>query len=80
MGSSKADFYTKWGDIVYKIFIVEDDKALCNNIKEGISKWGYEGIVVENFEDILQGVAKHNPHLYGYKPALFWWILLVQKD
>jgi len=42
---------------------VEDDKALCNNIKEGISKWGYEGIVVENFEDILQGVAKHNPHL-----------------
>ncbi|HHV72007.1 MAG TPA: response regulator transcription factor [Clostridia bacterium] len=48
---------------MYKIFIVEDDKALCNNIKEGISKWGYEGIVVENFEDILQGVAKHNPHL-----------------
>ncbi len=39
---------------MYKIFIVEDDKALCNNIKEGISKWGYEGIAVENFEDMYE--------------------------
>ena len=48
---------------MYKILIVEDDKALCNNIKEGISKWGFEAVSIENFENILQEFAKHNPHL-----------------
>jgi len=48
---------------MYKILIVEDDKALCNNIKEGISKWGFDGIIIEKFDDILQEFAKHNPHL-----------------
>ncbi len=48
---------------MYKILIVEDDIALCNNIREGISKWNFEGVIVENFYDILQEFAKHNPHL-----------------
>ena len=48
---------------MYKILIVEDDKALCNNIKESISKWNFEGIAVQNFEDILKEFVKHNPHL-----------------
>lgn len=48
---------------MYKILIVEDDKALCNNIKEGISKWNFEGVAAQNFEDILQEYAKHSPHL-----------------
>jgi len=48
---------------VYKILIVEDDKALCNNIKASISKWNFEGIAVQNFEDILKEFVKHNPHL-----------------
>ncbi|SDW91880.1 response regulator transcription factor [Tepidimicrobium xylanilyticum] len=48
---------------MYKILIVEDDKTLCNNIKEGISKWSFNGVAVEDFEDILQEFAKHNPHL-----------------
>jgi len=48
---------------MYKILIVEDDKALCDNIREGISKWNFEGVAAQNFEDILQEYAKHNPHL-----------------
>ncbi len=48
---------------MYKILIVEDDKALCNNIKEGLSKWDFEGVAAEDFEDILKEFAKHNPHL-----------------
>ena len=48
---------------MYKILIVEDDKALCNNIKASISKWNFEGIAVQNFEDILKEFVKHNPHL-----------------
>lgn len=46
-----------------KVLIVEDDKTLCNSIKEGIAKWGFDGISVENFEDILQEFIKHEPHL-----------------
>jgi len=48
---------------MYKIFIVEDDKALCNNIKEGIAKWNFDVATAQNFEDILQEFAKYNPHL-----------------
>ena len=48
---------------MYRVLVVEDDKVLCDNIKEGISRWGFEGIAVENFADILQEFARHNPHL-----------------
>ena len=48
---------------MYKILIVEDDKALCDNISEGIFKWGFDTVSIENFENILEEFAKHNPHL-----------------
>ena len=48
---------------MYKIFIVEDDKVLCNNIEEGIAKWGFSVVSIENFENVLEEFAKHNPHL-----------------
>lgn len=48
---------------MYKILIVEDDKALCNNIGEGIIRWGFDVISIENFENVLEEFAKHNPHL-----------------
>ncbi len=46
---------------MYKILIVEDDKALCNNIGEGIIRWGFDVISIENFENVLEEFAKHNP-------------------
>ncbi|WP_416198639.1 MAG: DNA-binding response regulator, OmpR family, contains REC and winged-helix (WHTH) domain [Sporanaerobacter sp.] len=48
---------------MYKILIVEDDKILCDNIKQGISKWGYDAFSIENFENVLEEFAKYNPHL-----------------
>lgn len=48
---------------MYKILIVEDDKVLCNNIEEGIAKWGFDVISIGNFENVLEEFAKHNPHL-----------------
>ncbi|QQY79651.1 response regulator transcription factor [Keratinibaculum paraultunense] len=48
---------------MYKILIVEDNKVLCNNIEEGIIKWGFDVISIENFENVLEECAKHNPHL-----------------
>ena len=48
---------------MYKILIVEDDKALCENIKGEISKWGFDTVSIENFENVLEEFAKHSPHL-----------------
>mgnify|MGYP000899912470 CR=1 FL=1 len=41
---------------MYKILIIEDDRSLCNHIKEGISKWNFEGIGVQNFEEIYRNL------------------------
>ena len=46
-----------------KILIVEDDKALCNNIEEGIANWGFDIVSIESFENVLEEFAKHNPNL-----------------
>lgn len=48
---------------MYKILIIEDDKSLCNNIEEGIYKWGFDIASIENFENILEEFAKYKPHL-----------------
>ncbi|SJZ74897.1 response regulator transcription factor [Garciella nitratireducens] len=48
---------------MYKILIVEDDRSLCNNIEEGIAKWGFDVVSIESFENVLEEFAKHNPHL-----------------
>jgi len=63
---------------MYKILIVEDNKVLCNNIEEGIIKWGFDVISIENFENVLEEFAKHNPHLVimdinlPYFDGLYW--------
>lgn len=46
-----------------KILIVEDDKDLCNNIEEGIAKWGFDVVSIESFENVLEEFAKYNPNL-----------------
>ena len=48
---------------MYKILIVEDDLALCANIREGLNKWKFGTAVVEDFEDVLKSFARHKPHL-----------------
>lgn len=48
---------------MYKIMIIEDDPSLSAKIGEGLSRWGFNAIEVENFEDIMGEFAKHNPQL-----------------
>lgn len=48
---------------MYKILIVEDDKALSNKIKEGIRKWGFQGVNIEDFKDIVKEFVRNKPHL-----------------
>lgn len=69
---------------MYKILIIEDDKALCKNIKEGISKWGFEPVSIENFKNILEEFAEYNPHLIVMDINLpyfdgFYWCKKIRK-
>lgn len=48
---------------MYKIMIIEDDITLCSEIAEGLTRWGFDAIVVKNFEEIFNEFAKNNPHL-----------------
>ncbi|MGV8982186.1 response regulator transcription factor [Clostridium sp.] len=48
---------------MYKIMIVEDDKALCTNMNEMLIKWGFNTAVVDNFENITSEFAIKKPDL-----------------
>ncbi|GCD09290.1 response regulator transcription factor [Clostridium tagluense] len=48
---------------MYKIMIVEDDKALCTNMNEMLIKWGFDAVAVDNFENITAEFAAKEPHL-----------------
>src|SRR5699024_9816035 len=64
--------------------LIDDDKALCKNIKEGISKWGFEPVSIENFKNILEEFAEYNPHLIVMDINLpyfdgFYWCKKIRK-
>lgn len=48
---------------MYKIMIIEDNKSLGDEIQYGLYKWGFETIIVDNFENVLQDFVSNNPHL-----------------
>ena len=48
---------------MYKLMIVEDDKALCTNINEILLKWGFEMAAVNNFENIVAEFVINKPNL-----------------
>ncbi len=47
----------------YKIYIVEDDLSISTLLQEYIAKYGFEVIVVKNFEEIMTGFNECNPDL-----------------
>jgi DNA-binding response OmpR family regulator len=48
---------------MYKIMIIEDDTALCNEIAKGLSKWDFKTILIEQFDNLLNDFSKNDPHL-----------------
>ena len=48
---------------MYKIMIVEDDKALSSNMNEMLSKWGFDTAPLENFENIASEFVNAKPNL-----------------
>ncbi|WKA52944.1 response regulator transcription factor [Planococcus liqunii] len=46
-----------------KIFIVEDDAAIFQSLKEGLEKWGMQVVGPANFQEVLSTFLKEQPQL-----------------
>ncbi|MDZ4417351.1 response regulator transcription factor [Bacillus cereus] len=48
---------------MYKIMIIEDDQKISKLLKSYINKYGYEGYITEDFENVLTNFEKIHPDL-----------------
>ncbi|MDR4174225.1 response regulator, partial [Bacillus nitratireducens] len=48
---------------MYKIMIVEDDQKISKLLQSYINKYGYEGNITEDFENVLDNFVKIQPDL-----------------
>ncbi len=48
---------------MFKVLIVEDDKKIRTIIMDNLKKWGFQGISINNFEDVLNCFLEVQPHL-----------------
>lgn len=48
---------------MYKIFIVEDDFTISNQIKMQIDSWGYESKIVSDFQNVVYEFIEYSPSL-----------------
>ncbi|MCH5300752.1 MAG: response regulator transcription factor [Ruminococcus sp.] len=48
---------------MYKIFIVEDDFTISNQIKMQIDSWGYESKIVSDFQNVVSEFIEYSPSL-----------------
>jgi len=48
---------------MYKIFIVEDDPVFRESLSRQLSKRGYQVLLAENFQNILEQFEEYQPHL-----------------
>jgi len=48
---------------MYKIFLVEDDNVIANQVEKHLSSWNYEVIIAKDFHDIMSDFAKSEADL-----------------
>lgn len=48
---------------MYRIFLVEDDRAIASAVVDQLMAWGMEARAAENFQDVLGEFAAYEPHL-----------------
>ena len=46
-----------------KILIVEDDPAIAGVVRSQVDAWGYEGAVVEDFQNVLEQFLQWKPQM-----------------
>ena len=63
---------------MFKIFVVDDSKIISEKLKEELEKWGFEIILVDDFEKVIDIFKKENPDLVvmdialPYYDGYFW--------
>lgn len=63
---------------MFKIFVVDDSKIISEKLKEELEKWGFEAILVDNFEKVIDIFKCENPDLVvmdialPYYDGYFW--------
>lgn len=48
---------------MYTIMIVEDDRALCMQLAEGLQKWRFNVTIAQDFEHVVAEFGRHQPQL-----------------
>ncbi len=48
---------------MYRIYIIEDDFTIANQIKKQIDSWGYESKIVSDFQNIVSEFIEYSPSL-----------------
>ncbi|MGL5717132.1 MAG: response regulator, partial [Paraclostridium sp.] len=46
-----------------KILIIEDEEKIRNELKTFLSNYGYEVVVIEKFENVIESSLKEEPHI-----------------
>lgn len=69
---------------MYRIMIIEDNQSLCSQMVDLLSKWKFEPVIVEDFEDVLKDFVKKKPHLVIMDINLpyfdgFYWCNKIRK-
>lgn len=63
---------------MFKIFVVDDSKIISEKLKQWLEKWGFEAILVDNFEKVIDIFKCENPDLVvmdialPYYDGYFW--------
>lgn len=63
---------------MFKIFVVDDSKIISEKLKEELEKWGFEIILIDDFEKVIDIFKKENPNLVvmdialPYYDGYFW--------
>ncbi len=48
---------------MYRIFIVEDDRGIAEEIEKAAKMWGFEAKTAENLHELLSEFAEYKPHI-----------------
>ena len=72
------------GGSMYRVLIVEDDKAIAKSLKKHIERWGCAVHCVEDFSNVLAAFTAYGPHIVLMDVMLpffdgFYWCGEIRK-
>ena len=48
---------------MYRIFLVEDDEVIAGAIADGLTRWGFEPYICNDFQNVTEEFLSCDPHL-----------------